>query len=280
MSRSLIIAFICLIQNYLLAQTNDTIFENIRVVDSSFYNGKKIYVFSDKSWEYESTFEIYEKHNANLVDGYLAFSREDLFEKNFKENKVSSYDNIDLSKMTDTVNLKIDNFNHPVENKKISSHFKIRWGRWHNGIDYAVPVGTQVKSSWSGMVRYAEFNHGGFGNLVIIRHHNGLETFYAHLSTINVKPGELVESGDIIGNSGNTGRSTGPHLHYEIRFFHNPINPLYFFDKKEISICASVFDKKGKPSNKPFSFKEKLNLENKTVVVKQRRSRRKTVGNM
>jgi len=96
--------------------------------------------------------------------------------------------------------------------------------KFHSGIDFAVPIGTEVKSTADGKVIFAG-RKGGYGNAIIVRHKNGLATLYGHLSKILVKPNEEVEAGDVIAKSGNTGNSTGPHVHYEVRKNNRPINP-------------------------------------------------------
>lgn len=94
----------------------------------------------------------------------------------------------------------------------------------HRGIDIAVPVGTPVRTTISGQVIYAGWNNQGYGNLVIVE--NGpWRTYYAHLSEIPVRVGQWVEAGEVIGLSGNTGNSTGPHLHYEVRRQGVPVHP-------------------------------------------------------
>lgn len=253
------------------------IIEDVFVVDSSTYNDKKIYLFNDGSWEYENTFQVYQRHSVNFVDGFLLFN-EDLFLHNFKNNKVSAYDNWNLSKMSDTFKLDLANFTRPCADKKISSTYKWRWGRWHNGVDFPIASGTAVYAVGDGRVRYAHMNGGGYGKLIIIRHYNGLESYYAHLSTINVKINEDVHKGDIIGYSGNTGRSTGAHLHFEFRFYGNSLDPELLFDKKEILITKNLFrDRVGER----FSFLDKIGVDNKSTqgIIKAPRSRR-TVGNM
>jgi hypothetical protein len=112
----------------------------------------------------------------------------------------------------------------------MTSHYGPRKGRNHNGVDISLRTGDIVNAAWSGRVRYAKFNKGGYGNLVIIRHYNGLETYYAHLSKLLVVPNQEVKAGDVIGLGGNTGRSYGAHLHFEIRFYDAPINPEYIID--------------------------------------------------
>lgn len=94
----------------------------------------------------------------------------------------------------------------------------------HNGLDFGVPVGTPVRSTMDGRVIYAGWNDQGYGNLVIVE--NGpYRTYYAHLSSIPVSVGQQVTAGTVIGLSGNTGNSTGPHLHYEIRINQKAIDP-------------------------------------------------------
>lgn len=114
-------------------------------------------------------------------------------------------------------------FDWPVKGR-VSSPFGPRWGTMHNGLDIAVSTGTQVKAAADGRVTFAGWN-GGYGILVIIDHGNGIETRYAHNSRLNVKVGQKVERGQTIAFSGNTGVSTGPHVHFEIRQRNNPVNP-------------------------------------------------------
>jgi murein DD-endopeptidase MepM/ murein hydrolase activator NlpD len=114
-------------------------------------------------------------------------------------------------------------FDWPVRGR-ISSSFGPRWGRMHNGLDIAVSTGTQVKAAADGRITFAGWN-GGYGILVIIDHGNGIETRYAHNSRLNVKVGQRVTRGETVAYSGNTGVSTGPHVHFEIRYRNNPVNP-------------------------------------------------------
>ena len=100
---------------------------------------------------------------------------------------------------------------------RISSLFGIRHGRRHQGIDLAMPTGTPLYATFDGKVRMSTVLHG-YGSIVVLRHNNGLETFYGHLSRRDVKVGDIVHAGDRIGLSGNSGRSTGPHLHFETRY--------------------------------------------------------------
>lgn len=106
----------------------------------------------------------------------------------------------------------------------INSKFGWRDGRMHKGIDINLNRGDAVLSAFDGMVRIASAK-GAFGNVVIIRHYNGLETVYAHLSKIKVKTGQVVLAGQLVGLGGSTGRSSGPHLHFEVRFKGQALDP-------------------------------------------------------
>lgn len=108
---------------------------------------------------------------------------------------------------------------------KFSSGFGARWGRMHSGVDLAAPVGTDIIASDAGTVKKAEWNNGGYGNLVVIDHGNGVETWYAHCNELLVKAGDVVEQGELIARVGNTGRSTGSHLHFEVRIGGNAVDP-------------------------------------------------------
>jgi len=105
-----------------------------------------------------------------------------------------------------------------------TSHFGPRRRRFHYGLDLAQPTGEPIYAAFDGVVRISKRNRS-YGNLVILHHANGLETYYAHMSKRNVAVGDQVKSGDIIGLCGNTGRSYGSHLHFEVRYMGNAINP-------------------------------------------------------
>ncbi len=104
---------------------------------------------------------------------------------------------------------------------------------YHFGVDLALHKGDNVYAAFDGIVRYSSYNTGGYGNCVVIRHYNGLETLYGHLSGRIVSPGQSVKSGELIGYGGSTGFSTGPHLHFETRYLGQPIDPTTFIDFKD-----------------------------------------------
>ncbi len=101
--------------------------------------------------------------------------------------------------------------------------------KFHTGIDITAHKGTPVYATGDGIIVRADYSSGGYGNIIIISHGFGYESYYAHLSKILVKPGQKVKRGDLIGLVGNTGRSTAPHLHYEIRINGKPVNPVNFY---------------------------------------------------
>lgn len=123
----------------------------------------------------------------------------------------------------------------------VTSPFGARHGRMHYGLDLKLHHGDPVVAAFAGMVRISRY-HKQFGNVVVIRHANGLETLYGHLSERVVAPGDLVEAGQVIGLGGSTGRSTGDHLHFETRYLGQPIDPQLLFDVEDGELKASTLD--------------------------------------
>jgi murein DD-endopeptidase MepM/ murein hydrolase activator NlpD len=107
----------------------------------------------------------------------------------------------------------------------VGDGFGMRWGRKHTGLDFPAPEGAPVGAAGRGSVKFAGWNTGGYGYLVVVRHRLGFETWYAHLSRIAVAPGQAVVGGSRIGDVGSTGHATGPHLHFEVRLHGTPIDP-------------------------------------------------------
>lgn len=112
---------------------------------------------------------------------------------------------------------------------RISSRYGMRRGRPHQGIDISLKTGDPVYAAFDGKVRLSKYS-GAYGNLIVIRHNNGLETYYAHLSELEVKVGEWVVAGQQIGKGGSTGRSSGPHLHFEVRYKGKSFDPERLID--------------------------------------------------
>lgn len=117
----------------------------------------------------------------------------------------------------------------PLSNGRFSSGFKYRWGRWHKGVDWACPIGTAIKASCAGTVVQAGW-YSSYGYCVTISHADGNKTRYAHLKKVLVSVGQTVKQGEKIALSGNTGRSTGPHLHFEIIVNGSQVDPLKYLE--------------------------------------------------
>ena len=145
----------------------------------------------------------------------------------------------------DTFRIDMTGFAMPTTNTKITSKFGPRRRRMHNGIDVKVYIGDTIRAAFSGKVRMVKYERRGYGKYVVIRHENGLETIYGHLSKKMVSEDQYVEAGEVIGLGGNTGRSTGSHLHFETRFLGQAINPalLFDFEKQDIVTDTYLFKK-------------------------------------
>lgn len=141
----------------------------------------------------------------------------------------------------DTFRIDMSEFCMPTTNTKITSKFGPRRRRMHNGIDVKVYIGDTIRSAFSGKVRMVKYERRGYGKYVVIRHENGLETVYGHLSKQLVREDQYVEAGEVIGLGGNTGRSTGSHLHFETRFLGQAINPALLFDFEKQDIVADSY---------------------------------------
>ncbi len=130
----------------------------------------------------------------------------------------------------------------PLSKGVTNSPFGWRWKRWHTGQDLDVNTGDPVYAAFDGIIRVAS-TRGAYGRCVVIRHYNGLETLYAHLSKINFEPNTIVKAGDEIGKGGSTGRSSGPHLHFETRYEGNPFDPknIFAFNPSQINIISQDF---------------------------------------
>lgn len=122
----------------------------------------------------------------------------------------------------------------PGEGRRTSGYGR-RWGRLHAGVDLAAGTGSPVRAAAAGVVKSAG-REGGYGNCVRIIHADGTETVYAHMSRILVSDGERVSAGELVGREGNTGQSTGPHLHFEVRINGTPVNPATWLRKRGVTV--------------------------------------------
>ncbi len=148
---------------------------------------------------------------------------------------------------------------YPPNINVVTSECGERWGRFHAGTDMRLAVGDTIRAAFDGKVRITRSNPAmrkkGYGYFAMIRHHNGLETLYGHLSKVLVETNQVVKAGDVVGLGGNTGRSTGPHLHFEFRYLGNPINPRKILDITDttMTVKADTYLVEKKASFKEFN---------------------------
>lgn len=135
-------------------------------------------------------------------------------------------------------------FAMPTSSRVVTSNFGYRpaFGRNHKGLDIKVYIGDTIASAFDGKVRIVKFDRGGYGKYIVVRHGNGLETIYGHLSKQLVKVGDEVRAGEPIGLGGNTGLSTGSHLHFETRLLGEAINPALLFDFANQDVTCDFYD--------------------------------------
>lgn len=152
----------------------------------------------------------------------------DIYTEGWDSRRVNPYTNVDVP---DSHSIDVSNFCMPCPGYLTSPYgYRRRFRRMHKGVDLKVHVGDTIRAAFDGKVRLTNFERRGYGYYVIIRHNNELETVYGHLSKFLVDENDYVKAGDPIALGGNTGRSTGPHLHFETRFMGYPINPSAIFD--------------------------------------------------
>lgn len=223
------------------AMSMSSVFSQKEIIDTLHTANGDMVVFANRTWAYLEDLNF---------DGIMNQYMYDQVDGDSNLNYVQSWDHDvcytsnlhnDVNKLKDTIWLCLEDyesdsldglFHMPVEGR-VTSHFGWRRGRNHNGTDIDLVTGDTVRAAWGGKIRYAKYNKSGFGNLVIIRHHNGLETFYAHLEKHLVVPDQEVKPGDPIGLGGNTGHSYGSHLHFEVRFYDIPMNAEKIIDFKK-----------------------------------------------
>lgn len=186
-----------------------------------------------------------------MIDSVWVTSRE--YYSVWSTSKVNPYE-LDGQKFADTVNLPLTfenpdlDWSLPIPNTEVTSPFGLRRWRWHYGDDLRLKTGDSVRVVFDGIVRLARYDRYGYGHYILVRHYNGLETLYGHLSKRMSKPGDVLKAGDVLGLGGSTGRSSGPHLHFEMRYQGNAIHPNEVFDfsndtirTQELRITPSTF---------------------------------------
>ena len=173
---------------------------------------------------------------------------------------------LSMDSLPDEVNLRLikdsSEFCFPMKNIRTSPYgWRASFNRAHRGVDILLRTGDPVRACFPGVVRIAR-TMGGYGNVVVLRHENGLETVYGHMSKILVKPRQIVKAGDVLGLGGSTGNSTGPHLHFEVRFQYEPFDPEWLLDfnnytlrTRRLHLDKTYFGISIPKGNKPPVFK-------------------------
>ena len=179
------------------------------------------------------------------------FPAEDLYEGNWNTQNVGAYGNVAIP---DSFSIDVSNFETPFEGR-VTSKFGPRRGRFHYGTDIKLQVGDTVRAAFDGKVRVQRFERRGYGYFIVLRHSNGLETVYGHLSKFLVEPDQAVKAGEPIALGGNTGRSFGSHLHFETRFLGQAIDPQSIIDFENSSTYDDyyVFHKNKANTNNKFA---------------------------
>ena len=143
--------------------------------------------------------------------------------------------------LPDSFRISLKDFCMPTDSRVLTSNFGARWGRQHKGLDIKVYIGDTIRAAFSGKVRIVRYERRGYGKYVVIRHYNGLETIYGHLSAQLVVEDQEVRAGEPIGLGGNTGRSTGSHLHFETRLCGVALNPALMFDFRNQDVVDDYY---------------------------------------
>ena len=196
------------------------------IIDTITNRQESIILYDDKSWEFISV-----EKRKNYLKAFADTSS--IFTKSWTNSTFAYKDKSPPDSILITYLDSMGNFVIPVIDR-INSGFKHRNSVFHKGLDIHLTRTTPVKAAFNGKVRYARFNTGGYGNLVIIRHFNGVETYYAHLSRLDVQENQHIQAGEVIGLGGNTGvKWSGPHLHFEVRYHDFAFDPEKMFSIKD-----------------------------------------------
>ena len=191
------------------------------VVDTipSSSEGLSIVLYNDNTWRFVRN------RNIDVLDETVYTCDWDTTKRQVYKTELKD---LPISMVIDLVD-SLKSYHYPHKGR-VTSKYGPRRRRVHQGTDIDLETGEPIYATFDGRVRITTYIKGGYGNMVIIRHDNGLETYYAHLSEINVKPNQWVTAGQVIGKGGNTGRSTGSHLHYEIRYKGQTFDPERLID--------------------------------------------------
>lgn len=223
------------ITNYKIEIKNDTLYV---ISDSLPLPSNVVVVCNDEPNIYQ---KLFNDPTDDLMENHPAA---DLYNNVWTRERLNPY-KIPIDSIPDSVRIDCSRFCMPAVGH-ITSKFGARRYRYHYGTDVKVYTGDTISCAFDGMIRIIDYEPKGYGHYIVVRHDNGLETVYAHLSRVLVHENQRVHCGEPIGLGGNTGRSTGSHLHFEIRFLGNALNPqlLIDFENNQIKTNEYVITKR------------------------------------
>lgn len=198
---------------------HDTLFVSC---DSLHIPGDLVVVLNDRANIYK---KLFHDETDDLMEDHPA---DDLYKNIWTRERINAY-NTPIDSVPDSIYINCQEFCMPAQGY-ITSKFGPRRYRFHYGTDVKVQIGDTIRAAFTGQVRIIDYEARGYGHYVVVRHDNGLETVYAHLSKVLVDENMRIYCGEPIGLGGNTGRSTGSHLHFETRYLGNAINPELIVD--------------------------------------------------
>jgi hypothetical protein len=218
-------------------------------------------------------------------------TEDSLYTQNWSNASVFINQKTTIADLPELIKIPLVDSNHKFQLTwygKLNSKYGPRWGSMHKGLDLFLRKGDTVVSAFNGVVRYAKFNSGGYGNCIVVRHTNGLETIYGHLSQIDVVENQYVQAGELLGLGGTTGHSSGPHLHFETRYKDFAIDPEQYYDTETGQLLSNMLVverdrlsanrypiKKGKKSkhHKKSHRKQKTTKKNKASTAVPKKTR-------
>ncbi len=190
----------------------------------------------DAMKEAADTIDLFANDSSYLYSNPAA----ELYRFSWTSQRINPY-GVKIDSIPDSTVVDVSGFVYPTASNRITSSFGMRRYRWHYGTDIGINIGDTIFASFGGCVRIIDYEPKGYGRYVVVRHDNGLETVYAHLSRVLCHLDQEVEAGQPIALGGNTGRSTGPHLHYEIRFLGNAFNTTKLIDYENRTVKQNPY---------------------------------------
>ncbi|MEK0413926.1 MAG: hypothetical protein RL070_1414 [Bacteroidota bacterium] len=232
-------------------------------------------VLSEKNWISTPALPL---DSANAITNTL-LTTDSIYTKDWVNAITFVYDSVEYNDLPEEIYLPLINKDEKFSLTwygKINSEYGKRWGRQHHGLDVDLNIGDTVIAAFDGIVRYAQFNKSGFGNCVVIRHKNGLETIYGHLCKIDVVENQYVKSGQHIGLGGTSGHSTGPHLHFEMRYKDYSFDPQLLIDlsTQQLKTETVIFDKVDLVNYRYPTFSPTIDELEKKPVRKSKKSKK------